>query len=178
MVEGRGGRGWAEILRTVLLVDGGAERVGVGGGVEGAGAAREQVPHHKRPLKHHPLVRSKPLQRRHCTPARPLQLSMHALSSITSLSSKYPPSMSMFRLACERQQRRARRKSCHLHCRRALSMPSNPVDTAATASQLAAIDDAPLQRPPGKGGGGGKFIVCLDVHRMVFSRDNVNLKEV
>lgn len=61
---------------TILLVEGGAEGLGIGGGVEGAGAAGEEVPHHQRPLEHHPLLCPKPLQRRNCAPSHRLASQM------------------------------------------------------------------------------------------------------
>ena len=52
--------------RTVVLIQAGAEVLRVGGGEEGAHAAREQVPHHQRALEAHPLVCLEALQRRDC----------------------------------------------------------------------------------------------------------------
>ena len=51
---------------TKVLIQAGAEVLRVGGGEEGAHAAREQVAHHQRALEAHPLVRLEALQRRDC----------------------------------------------------------------------------------------------------------------
>ena len=62
---------------TILLVEGGTKGLGIGGRVEGAGAPSEEVPHHQRPLKNHPLLRPKPLQRRDCVPQTRIANAIH-----------------------------------------------------------------------------------------------------